>query len=72
MRTGCWAPKATNAHTHYAVRIAYTRRQWLQERAPVLRYTCIACLVYVMLHADALFAAVTQDATLDKAQQCPL
>ena len=71
MRTRCWAPKAANAHTQYAIRIAFPRRRWLQERMSVLHYTCIACLVYLCymvrilprLQADALFGTVTQDAT---------
>jgi hypothetical protein len=45
-RIGCWAPKATNEHTEYAIHIAFPRQQWLHELASVLRYTCIVCFVY--------------------------
>jgi len=33
------------AHTQKCVLIAFPRQQWLRERAPMLRYTYIACLV---------------------------
>jgi hypothetical protein len=38
----------THAHTHaqkYVILIAFTWQQWFRERASVLRYTYIACLV---------------------------
>ena len=51
MRFACWTNTATHtrarAHTHsqYAILIAFPREQWLRERASMLRYTFIACLV---------------------------
>jgi len=38
-------PKATNTHSEYVILIAFPRQQWLHERASVLRYTYISCLV---------------------------
>jgi hypothetical protein len=45
MRIECWIPKATNTHSKYVILIAFPLQQWLQERASLLRHTCIACLV---------------------------
>jgi hypothetical protein len=41
----CWITKATDTHSEYVILIALPRQQWLRERASVLRYTYIACLV---------------------------
>jgi hypothetical protein len=38
-------PKVTNAHTEEVILIAFPLQQWLHERASLLRYTYIACLV---------------------------
>jgi hypothetical protein len=43
----CWITKATNIHWEYIVHIAFPQQQWLHERASILRYTHVACLVYV-------------------------
>ena len=40
MRVACWIPKAANA-----ILIAFPLQQWLHERASILRYTYIACIV---------------------------
>jgi hypothetical protein len=45
MRIVCWITKAANTHTEYVILIAFPRHQWLRERASMLRYTYIACLV---------------------------
>jgi hypothetical protein len=45
MRIGCWVPKATNTHSDYVILAAFPQEQCLHERATVLRYMCIACLV---------------------------
>ena len=37
------------AHTEYVILIAFPQQQWLRERASVLRYTNISCLVSVVL-----------------------
>ena len=48
------APTHTRAHTHththkYVILIASPRQQWFRERAPMLRYTYIVCLVYLVV-----------------------
>jgi hypothetical protein len=51
MRIACWITKATHTHTHththtqYVILIVFPLQQWLLERASMLRYTCIVCLV---------------------------
>ena len=45
IRIAYFIPKATNPHSEYVIHIAFTRQQWLRERAPLLRYTYIAPLV---------------------------
>ena len=34
-------------HTEYVIFIAFLLQQWLHERASLLRYTCIACFIYI-------------------------
>jgi hypothetical protein len=46
MRFAWWIPKATNTHSQYVILIAFPLQQWLHERASILRYTYIACLVW--------------------------
>jgi hypothetical protein len=48
MRIACWISKATNTHAEYVILIAFSLQQWLQERAPLLHYTNIACLFRLM------------------------
>jgi hypothetical protein len=45
MRTACWITKDTNAHPEYVTLIAFPWQQWSRERASMLRYTRIVCLV---------------------------
>jgi hypothetical protein len=45
MRFTCWITKATDTHSEYVILIAFRRHQLLRERASMLRYTYIACLV---------------------------
>jgi hypothetical protein len=45
MRIACWIPQAANTHSGCLMLIAFTMQQWLHERALMLRYTYIACLV---------------------------
>ena len=47
VRVACWITKATDTHSEYLIVIASPLQQWLRERAPVFRYTYIACLVGV-------------------------
>jgi len=50
-----WIPKATNAYSEYVIVIAFPLEQWLHERAPMLRYTYIACVVMVHLTLSSMF-----------------
>jgi hypothetical protein len=45
MRFACWISEATNTRSEHVIHISFPRQQWLGERASVLRYTYIACLV---------------------------
>jgi len=56
MRIACWMPNATKTLSKYVILLAFPKQQWLQERASVLRYTCIACLVffYFECHGEIL------------------
>jgi hypothetical protein len=45
MRIACWMPKAINTLSEYVILIAFPLQQWLRQRARMLRYTYIACLV---------------------------
>jgi len=46
MRVACWITKATDTHSECIIPIAFSRQQWLIERARMLRYTYIAFLVF--------------------------
>ena len=45
MRSKRWIPKTTNTHTEYTVLIHFPLSQWMPERASVLSYTYIPCVV---------------------------
>ena len=45
MHIACWIPKATGTHSEYVILIVFPLTQMLHERASMLRYTYIACLV---------------------------
>jgi hypothetical protein len=45
MHFECGITKATNKNSEYVIIIAFSRQQWLRERALMLRYTYIACLM---------------------------
>ena len=47
MRIACWVTKATNTHSEYVILIPFLLQQWLRERAPVIRYTYIPCLIEI-------------------------
>jgi hypothetical protein len=44
-RVSRWVSKATNTHSEYTILIAFVQKQWLHERAWILRYTRIASIV---------------------------
>jgi hypothetical protein len=45
MRFACCITKATDTHSEYVTLIAFPRQQWSRERASMLRYTYMVCLV---------------------------
>jgi hypothetical protein len=45
MRFTCWITKVTDTHSKYVILIAFSRKQWLRERASMLHYTYITDLV---------------------------
>jgi hypothetical protein len=49
MRIACSITKATNTHSEYVILIGLPLQQWLHERASMLRYTYISCLVFVLI-----------------------
>jgi hypothetical protein len=44
MRFACWITKVKDTHWKYLILIAFSRQQWLRERAAVLRHTYYAWL----------------------------
>jgi hypothetical protein len=40
--------KSTNTHSEYVILIDFPQQQWLHERASMLRYTYIACLLWML------------------------
>jgi hypothetical protein len=60
MRIASWIPKATDTHSEYVILIAFPLQQWLHERASVLRYTQVACLVYVCYEVSTTYAGVAR------------
>ena len=45
MRFACLITNATGTHSENVILIVFPRQQMVRERASMLRYTCIACLV---------------------------
>jgi hypothetical protein len=45
MHFACWVTKAADTYSKCVTLIAFPRQQLLRERASVLRYTYIACLI---------------------------
>jgi hypothetical protein len=47
MRFACWITKATDTHLEYVILIAFTRQQWLRERASMFRLYvhCLSCYI---------------------------
>ena len=50
MHIACWVPKVANTHSEYVVLIALTQQKWLHRHASLLRYTYVACLVFLTNH----------------------
>jgi hypothetical protein len=49
MRFACWVTKATDTHSKYIILIAFPWQQCLRDRASVLCYMYITCLVYPLI-----------------------
>jgi len=58
MRIAYWISKSANTHSHYAIFIAFPLQKKLHERALMLCYTHIACLVNVSLDKDPVFLLI--------------
>jgi hypothetical protein len=54
VRIACWTMKAVNTHSEYVIISAFRLQQWLHERASVLRYTYIDCLVLCVCGVGSL------------------
>jgi len=48
-------PKATNTPSEYVILIDFPLQQWLQERASVLRYVLITCIVQFQPTPEYIF-----------------
>jgi hypothetical protein len=47
--THMYARTRKHAHTdQYVILFAFPQQQWLRERASMIRYTYIACLVFIV------------------------
>ena len=57
-RIACWIPKTTNTHSQYVIIVAFALQQWLQERASLLRYHYIDCLVHYCVVKDVQLSFV--------------
>jgi len=49
MHIACWIPKATNTSSEHVILTVIPLQKWLHERASMLGYTCISCLVCIAL-----------------------
>ena len=50
MRIASWVRKATDTRSEYVIFMVFPQQRWLQERASMLLYTYIACLLYYPIH----------------------
>jgi hypothetical protein len=54
MHFACWITKATDTHSEYVILIAFTRQQWLHERASMFRLY-VRCYYVVVLGMRIIF-----------------
>jgi hypothetical protein len=68
----CWIPKAVETHSKYVILTAFPLQLWLRERAVLLGYTYIDCLVHKLRlrHLNLLHYAVNVLAV--PGVRCPL
>jgi len=50
MPIACWIPKAANTHSDCVILIFLPSQQWLYERASMICYTYIVCLLFSYLN----------------------
>jgi hypothetical protein len=77
MRIAYWTHKATISHSKYVIIIAFPLQQWFHQRASMLHYTYIACLVLLLGHiltvsaaASSTFRKVSREAGCYKGSAC--
>ena len=70
MRIACWIPKATNTHSEYVIRVAFPLQQRLHERASVLLYTYIACIVYFSIINWSVFLVERDFILCEERNEC--
>jgi hypothetical protein len=56
MRIACWISKATDIHIEYVVFIAFLLQKLLHERALMLQYTYMACLVISLVSVSYMIS----------------
>ena len=54
IRITCRITKATKAHSEYVILTAFPLQKLLHERASILRYTYIACLVLCLINLPGI------------------
>ena len=59
MRFACWIAMATNTHSEYVIFTVFPLQACLRERASILRYTYIACLVFLCQFTRHYFLSVS-------------
>ena len=59
MRIACWISTATNRHLQDILLVAFPLKQWLHERAPMLCYTYIACIVFYSMYAATQYITIS-------------
>jgi hypothetical protein len=57
MRFACWITKATDTHSEYVILIAFSRQQWLRERATML---CLYVHLSILLNVKDAGASSNQ------------
>ena len=53
--SACWIPKVKNIHSEYVKVIVFPLQQWLHERASMLHYTYITCLIIQSFRSCPIF-----------------
>jgi hypothetical protein len=48
MHTARWMPKAIDTHSEYVILIPFPWGQWLREGAPVIHYTTLPLLFFLV------------------------